>query len=57
MYLCSIVYLKPTCAMRRLLIIVYQKANKVNVGMSEQIIKQNVGIQKLFLQWNKRVSC
>ena len=36
--------------MRRLLVIVYQKANKVNVGMSEQIIKQNVGIQKLFLQ-------
>ena len=44
----SIVYLKPRSAMLRLLIIDYQNQNKVNRGMSEQIIKQNAGIQKPF---------
>ena len=36
----------PRCAMRWLSIIDYQKWNKVNAVMSEQIIKQNVGVQK-----------
>ena len=36
-----------------LLIIDYQEWNKVYVGMAEQIIKQNVGIQKPFFKWNK----
>ena len=36
----------PRCAMRWLSIIDYEKWNKVNAVMSEQIIKQNVGVQK-----------
>ena len=34
--------------MRWLLIIDYQKRNKVNAGLYEQVIKQNAGIQKPF---------